>query len=925
MARVSYGDDVKARVRRLLERLLAYANGEIENSERFKIDFNWQTPKQLLVRTQLRVLAELGGLEKEQVREALKALAKFLGILEDLREHERGSQDWHFKLTLWCDKGDKDGNLKKFDAEWQRLREQKPGVQRDEARKTKPKPTFYENIPLSGVQEFVGREKDLQNLHQLLQENEQVAIAAVAGMGGVGKTELALQYARNHRETYKGGICWLLAKVGDVGIQVVQFVRTVLDLNIPEGLDVFAQVQYCWRHWREEGNVLLVLDDVGEYQQVKPYLPSSSSRFKVLITTRQYLGASIKQLSLDVLQPEAALELLKSFFKETPQRIEQELAVANQLCEWLGYLPLGLELVGRYLKRKVDVSLTEMLRRLEKKRLEQPALDKPEGDMTAQRGVLAAFELSWQELNDDDKQLGCLLSLFASAPIAWDLVQQCLPEEDEEELEEIRDDKLLNLHLLQRKDEGVYQLHPLLREFFQYKLTGLEQAEELKRSLCKVMVAVAKDIPHNPILEQIKNVTPAIPHLAEVANNYIQYVSDEDLIWAFVGNAWFYNGQGLYDKAEPWYEQCLEITKQRLGENHLDIATSLNNLAGLYYSQGRYSEAEPLFIKALALWRKLIGEEHPKVATSLNNLALLYRYQGKYSEAEPLFIQALILRHKLLGEEHPDIATSLNNLAFLYHSQGRYSEAEPLFIKALALSRKLLGEEHPDVALSFNNLAELFHSQGRYREAEPLFIQALTLRRKLLGEEHPDVAQSFHSLAFLYYSQRRYSEAEPLYSIALALRRKLLGEQHPHVVATLNNFAALYYFQGRYSEAEPLFIQVLALRRKLLGKQHPHVATSLNNLAELYRSQIKYSEAELLFSQALAMRRKLLGEQHPDVAISFNNLALLYRSQGRYSEAEPLYIQALDVFKQRLGVNHPNTVTCRENLAYLRDRLTSEQ
>ncbi|MDF5710790.1 MAG: tetratricopeptide repeat protein, partial [Nostoc sp. S4] len=635
MTRDSYGDVVEARVRLLLERLLAYANDEIENGERFKIDFNWRTPKQLVVRTQLRVLAELGGLEKEQVREALKALAEFLSILEDLREHIRGSEDWHFKLTLWCDKGDKDGNLKRFDAEWQRLREQKPGVQRDEARKAKPKPTFYDNIPLTGVMEFVGREVELQNLHQLLQKNEQVAIAAVAGMGGVGKTELALQYARNHRETYKGGICWLLAKSGDMGIQVVQFAITVLDLKLPEGLDVLAQVQYCWRHWRE-GDVLLVLDDVGEYQQLKPYLPSSSSRFKVLITTRQYLGASIKQLSLDVLQAEAALELLKSFFQETPRRIEQELAVANQLCEWLGYLPLGLELVGRYLKRKVDLSLTQMLQRLEKKRLEKPAWDKPEGDMTAQRGVLAAFELSWQELNDDDKQLGCLLSLFAPAPIAWDLVKQCLPESDGEELEEIRDDKLLNLHLLQREDEGIYQLHPLLREFFQYQLTGLERSEELKRSFCKVMVAVAKDIPDSPTLEQITDVTPATPHLVEVAKNLIQYVSDDDLIWAFIGNARFYEGQGLYDKAAPWDEQCLEITKKRLGEEHPSVALSLNNLAALYKSQGRYSEAEPIYIQALALRRKLLGEEHPSVAQSLNNLALLYYSQGRYSEAEPL-------------------------------------------------------------------------------------------------------------------------------------------------------------------------------------------------------------------------------------------------------------------------------------------------
>ncbi|MEH2078671.1 MAG: tetratricopeptide repeat protein [Nostoc sp.] len=679
---------------------------------------------------------------------------------------------------------------------------------------------------------FVGREVELRNLHQMLQENEQVSIAAVAGMGGLGKTELALQYAKAHREIYKGGICWLLAKAGDVGIQVVQFARTQLDLNPPEDLDLPAQVQYCFRLWRE-GNVLLVLDDVGEYQQVKPYLPSPSSRFKVLITTRQHLGASIKELSLDVLQPKAALELLKSFFKETPQRIEQELAVANQLCEWLGYLPLGLELVGRYLARKQDLSFTEMLRRLEKKRLEQPALIKPEGDMTAQRGVLAAFELSWQELQDSDKQLGCLLSLFAAAPISWKLVEQCLPKEDEEELEEIRDDTLLKLHLLQRKGEGIYQLHPLLREFFQYKLTGLEQAEELKRSLCRVMVAVAKDIPETPTLKKITNVSPAIPHIAEVANNLIQCVSDDDLIWAFLGNATFYDGQGLYNQALPWYEKCLEVTKKCLGEEHPSVAQSLNNLAQLYYSQGRYSEAEPLCIQALVIRRKLLGEEHPDIAFSLNNLALLYRSQGRYSEAEPLCIQALALSRKLLGEEHPDVAFSLNNLALLYRSQGRYSEAEPLCIQALALRRKLLGEEHPDVAFSLNNLAVLYRSQGRYSEAEPLCIQALVIRRKLLGEEHPDVAFSLNNLASLYRSQGRYSEAEPLYIQALALRRKLLGEEHPDVANILNNLAVLYHDQGRYSEAEPLYIQALDILERQLGVNHPDTVHVRNGLAYL--------------------------------------------------------------------------------------------
>ncbi|MFN6469121.1 MAG: tetratricopeptide repeat protein [Nostoc sp. SerVER01] len=784
---------------------------------------------------------------------------------------------------------------------------------------------------MSGVVKFVGREAELQNLHHMLQENNQVAIAAIAGMGGVGKTELALQYAIAHRENYKGGICWLLAKTGDVGIQVVQFARTQLDLNPPDNLTedpnqkLLAQVQYCFRHWRE-GDVLLVLDDVTDYDKVKLYLPSSSSRFKVLITTRQYFGG-IAPLSLDVLQPEAALELLKSLLKETPGRIEKELTVANQLCEWLGYLPLGLELVGRYLARKQDLSLTEMLQRLKQKRLDQPSLSKPksEANMTAQQGVLAAFELSWKELENADRvlgcllnqELGCLLSLFAAAPIPWYLVEQCLPQEDEEEIEEIRDEKLLNLHLLQRKGDGIYQMHPLLREFFQYKLTDLEQAEELKQSFCEVMIAVAQEIPQTPTLEQITAVTPAIPHLAEVANNLIQYVSDDDLIGPFMGNASFYNGQGFYEKAIPWLEQCLEVSKKRLGEEHAAVSISLNNLALLYYSQGKYSKAEPLYLQDLELTRRLLGKEHPSVAISLHNLGQLYYSQGKYSQAESLYLQALELMPSLVGEEDPNVALILNNLGQLYYSQGRYSEAESLFLQALKLTRDLLGEEDPNVGLNLNNLAELYRSQGKYSEAESLYLQTLKLWRRVLGEEHPNIALSLNNLASLYYSQGKYSEAESLYLQTLKLWRRVLGEEHPNIALNLNNLAELYRSQGRYSEAEPLYLQTLELTRRLLGEEHPNVALILNNLGQLYYSQRRYSKAEPLYLQALELWRHVLGEEHPNVALNFNNLALLYHSQGKYSEAEPLYLQALELWRHVLGEEHPDFAQSLNNLAGL--------
>nr|WP_052325752.1 NB-ARC domain-containing protein [Hassalia byssoidea] len=318
------------------------------------------------------------------------------------------------------------------------------------------------------------------------------------------------------------------------GAQVVQFARIHLELNPLTDLDLVGQVKYCWQRWRE-GNVLLVLDDVTIYKEIQPYLPPLSSRFQVLITTRSHFG-QISKLSLDVLQPQAALELLRKLVGD--ERVNVETRPVASLPERLGYLPLGLELVRRYLARKEDLSLAEMLQRLEKKKLKERSLSQPEENMTAHRGVEAAFELSWQELNDTDKQLACLLSLFAAAPIPWELVESCLPDVDAEELEESRDRKLLNLHLLQRKQKGIYQLHPLLREFFQAQLQAPpfeEDSGDLKQAFAAVMIAVIKDIPYNPTLELITAVSPAIPHLAEVAKNLIQYVSDEDLIWAFYG------------------------------------------------------------------------------------------------------------------------------------------------------------------------------------------------------------------------------------------------------------------------------------------------------------------------------------------------------------------------------------------------------
>jgi tetratricopeptide (TPR) repeat protein len=363
--------------------------------------------------------------------------------------------------------------------------------------------------------------------------------------------------------------------------------------------------------------------------------------------------------------------------------------------------------------------------------------------------------------------------------------------------------------------------------------------------------------------------------------------------------------EGKFKEAYPLAIQCRDLTREHLGENHPDFASSLNNLAALYRAMGNFAAAEPLLKQALDIRRRVLGEEHPDLAGSLNNLAGLYYAMGNFAAAEPLLKQALDIMRRALGEEHPDFAVSLNTLALLYQTMGNFAAAEPRLKQALDIRRRVLGEEHPHFAQSLNNLAELYYEMGNFVAAESLYKRARDIRRRVLGENHPDFAQSLSNLALLYMSMGNFVAAEPLYKQALEIWGRVFGEEHPDLAGSLNDLAALYAATNRETEAYELMCRAAVIHDRMIGQvfsigsesqRVAYLNTIQGNLAFFVSHVSQHfaqSAPEVRAALDLVLRRKAIGAE----ALAAQRDAVL---SGKYPEQRE-QLKELSTLRMQIG------------------------
>ena len=674
---------------------------------------------------------------------------------------------------------------------------------------------------------FVGRATELQRLAQLLApEGSRVYLT---GMGGVGKSELALQHAYDALERYTGGIVRFDARLGVESIAkhlVVFFRSSFPSVSLPEDKNPLELLPFCWSQWPSNAiqpePVLIILDDQqsgdGASGLERDLFQGLPRRFHLLITQCQSAPTGAREISLSVLNRENALHLLAlQAGTGGEERLLAEAQAADRLAAEVGDLPLALVLLGARLAERPDLGLAQLLDELIAKGPDARALQQAHPELGAERGVVETLLISWEPLSAEARNLAVLLGAMAPALIPWPLVESCRPPDQPlVEGSAFADSQveLLRSRLLQRSEANLYQLHPMVHGFLY--LNGRSQSVLLtywRRRYAAALVEVCRKH-YSPTLTkgQQAGLEHYLPHIQLVAEERSSEIEDSDIIVPYTTLGWAAEHQSDVGDAMKWKKLGLNQCRQRLGPKHPNTAIALVNLSHLLYSTDQFADAEPLMREALKLMEDIHGPDDPMVAIPLSNLAsLLIKDANSAEEAMSLFQRALRIQKAEYGQNSPEMATTLNNFAQLFKDNRCYREAEHLMRQVLEID-ELKGWDHPDLARDLNNLALLLiDDPDRRGEARQLMQRALIIIESKHVETDPIKAFANYNYARVLRSTGSPADAEaPMRrSVELLIAIDHNGYKRPELEQFLKDYQNLLYQLGYSDEKIKAILQDL--------------------------------------------------------------------------------------------------------------------
>lgn len=809
-----------------------------------------------------------------------------------------------------------------------------------------PAPAIMGGVPSQNLN-FVGRAELLRKLRRLLrQHNRSAALPhTLQGLGGVGKSQLAAEYARKFQSDYE--LIWWVPSDDEISVRRA-LVSLARRLGLPESNDVMYTVEAVLdqlRVGRPAPNWLLIYDGVGEPGELRRYLASGPGH--VLITSRSQSWVNQSTVvEVDVFTVEESIALLMRRWADISS------ADARVLADRLGYLPLALEQAVA-LHAETGMQLEEYIRLLEA----SPGRVLGEGDVGGyDHSVASTWRLAFDHLDEQSPAAARLLEVCAflsSNPIAVPMLARgrgaSLPIALAEALRDdirmrraVRDIARFGLAQLDTSHDSI-KIHTLVRTLLRDGLLP-EQRAVTERRAHELLALANPGTPDNDVTwSQHAQVAPHVgpsgvigsgdPHVRRVVLDQIRYffvIGDyaaSTTLAEHAATTWcemlgpddemtlvanFHLGNGLralgdYARARAVNQDTLQRMQRALTQDNEHTLRMANSQGADYRLIGDFTRAKEIDEDNLERNRRVLGEGDPATLRSANNLAVDHRLLGHYLLARELDEDVLRRQTDILGDHNPEVFLSLTNVIRDLYGCGDYSAALAMAQEGVATYEQRL-PNHGFVLLAKRNLAILVRKSGRYAEAVGLSEVNLDRARSRFGPKHEHSLSAMMTLSNALREYGDLARASTIGEDALDLYRAKFGDEHPFTLACASNLTTVWRAVDRVEEARTMGASTLDALERTLGSEHPYSLCSASNMSNNLFILGRHEAARELSEQVLARSLRVRSPDHPYTLACAANLCLDLDATGKPAEAAALRHDTRERMQRKLGADHPEVL-----------------
>jgi tetratricopeptide (TPR) repeat protein len=717
---------------------------------------------------------------------------------------------------------------------------------------------------------------------------------SIVGLGGTGKTQVALQFAYMVKETMSAvSIFWMPAISMESFEQACAGIVAALQIGqAGAGEDDAKEVVKEHLCSERAGRWLLVLDNADDdklmfgtesSKGIIDYIPDSEKGMILFTTRMQDVAVSLTRgdvLELGSMSERDAAEFLKKSLIR--KDLLQDKQATAELLHELTCLPLAIAQAAAYLNMN-KTTITKYMQLL--KSTEQDIvglMSKEFRDHTRYRGsanaIASAWVVSFSQLQERDSAAADLLKFMSC--IEWKAIpRSLLPKVQPQERMEEALGILCGYSFVSRREDHSAD-----------DANGEKEWYDLHR-----LVHLATRIWINKCGDPADETCKAMRHVGEI------FPSDE------------FTNRAVWRGYMPHALRLLETRHLCDVENRAELSLLVGRCL---HADGRISEAVK-WLEESCRKREVLEETQSDRLTSQHALGVSYWANGQIKEAVELLEHVVKVRKITLDETHPDLLASQQTLGVAYWANGQIKEAVELLEHVVKVRKSTPDETHPDLLGSQHTLGVSYWANGQIKEAVELMEHVVKVRKVTLAETHPDRLQSQHQLGVSYWANGQIKEAVELLEHVVKVRKSTLDETHPDLLGSQHTLGVAYWANGQIKEAVELMEHVVKVRKVTLADSHPNRLQSQHQLSVSYWANGKIKEAVELIKHVVKVRKVTLAETHPDLLASQHALGVSYWADGQIKEAVELMEHVVKVRKVTLAETHPNRLVSEGYLSYM--------